>query len=685
MGFSKEQNIAITHGTGPMLVLAGPGSGKTLVIVQRVRCLTEQYGVKPEQILVITFTKAAAEEMKQRFDMVDRTGYGRVSFGTFHAAFFYILKESYGYTDADILRETEKYRILRDILYRLVPDRICEQEELASLISRISCYKTTQFSECKALQSKGPGGTEEPKAWKPEETDYFQQICDEYEKTLRRQRRLDFDDMLILCYRNLKRDLKTLEYWQERYRYILVDEFQDSNRLQYEIVRLLASKNRNLFVVGDDDQSIYAFRGATPGLMEQLRKDFPEVKECLLGCNYRSAAIITRTAGKLILCNKNRIFKELTTANGKQGVIRTAVFHDRSLEYTGIINQLCADGRIPLSEQVILYRTNSQARLLTECLAKQNVPFCIRGTVPDIYEHRVAKDILTYLRIAAGDRNRSLYLRICNRPDRYISREVFFEEQVEQEAVLRYATERQKYGIPSDERQGYGMPSDERQGYGMPPDERQGYGMPSDERQGYGLPSEERQRYGMSSEVNRQGQLDQLRHLFWHLHLLSGLNPYAGIQYIRKAIGYEQYLRKEAEAKGMPPEDLIEVLEELSESAREFSAFSEWLEQIEQRKENRHTLKKSRNSEGAALGGELSLMTFHASKGLEFSRVWLIDLNDGIVPHRRAMTEGELEEERRLLYVAMTRAKEELYLYYAEECGGRKLASSRFLKEMKLN
>ena len=132
----------------------------------------------------------------------------------------------------------------------------------------------------------------------------------------------------------------------------------------------------------------------------------------------------------------------------------------------------------------------------------------------------------------------------------------------------------------------------------------------------------------------------------------------------------------------MPPEDLIEVLEELSESAREFSAFSEWLEQIEQRKENRHTLKKSRNSEGAALGGELSLMTFHASKGLEFSRVWLIDLNDGIVPHRRALTEGELEEERRLLYVAMTRAKEELYLYYAEECGGRKLASSRFFKEM---
>ncbi len=615
MEFSKEQNEAITHGTGPMLVLAGPGSGKTAVIIRRVRHLAEELQVPEEHILVITFTKAAAEEMEQRYQrLTGCTGQRKVCFSTFHALFFKILRESAGYTANSLLKESEKYAILRDVLYKLYPKRMFETEMLQRILGEISRYKSRESGEYVPSIDK----------------ELFAEVYPEYERRVRAEQRLDFDDMIRLCFQLLQEDKRVRLKWQERFRYILVDEYQDIDPMQYEAVKLLAGEAANLFVVGDDDQSIYAFRGAAPQLVGRFKKDFPKAKLTVLACNYRSHMNVTRAAARLIRENTQREEKRFTNHTTEKGVFRIEKFMDRAEEYK-LLAERIADSGIPLREQAVLYRTNRQPGGLLMQLRKKNLPYRMQGRTNDLWEHWMTQDIAAYFRLASGARERKEFLRIANRPVRYLPRDLFQEARIEQERLLRSLT-------------------------------------------------------------GRYDLQDIVRKLFFDIEMLRKMNPFAAMHYIRKAIGYEDFLTTYAWEQGIEKEELFDVLEEIADTTRTVETFEEWEQQMLQihaLAERNGGYNKGRFS-GMPNGrverrGEtdcLNLMTFHASKGLEFRRVYLIDLNEGLVPHRRAKTKEEIEEERRVLYVAMTRAKEELYLLYTEKRGGRENPPSRFLREL---
>ena len=634
-----------------MLVLAGPGSGKTAVIIRRVRYLAEELQVPEEHILVITFTKAAAEEMEQRYQrLTGCTGQSKVCFSTFHALFFKILRESAGYTAQSLLKESEKYAILRDVLYKLYPKRMYEKEELQRILGEISRYKSRgdtdtqknslmrKVQEWKEACAAGKmpwknfgeekyGSGSEQNAVSPDmstvspeyvpsiDKELFVEVYPEYERRIRAEQRLDFDDMVALSYRLLREDSKVLQKWQERFRYILVDEYQDIDPMQYAAVKLLAGEAANLFVVGDDDQSIYAFRGAAPQLVTRFKKDFPKAKLTVLACNYRSHVNVTRAAARLIRANTQREEKRFTNHTSEKGVFLIEKYMDRAEEYK-LLAERIEESRIPLREQAVLYRTNRQPGGLLMQLRKKNIPYRMQGRSNDLWEHWMTQDIAAYFRLTGGSRERKDFLRIANRPVRYLPRDMFQEARVEQERLLRSLT-------------------------------------------------------------GRYDLQDIVRKLFFDIEMIRKMNPFAAMHYIRKAIGYEDFLTKYAWEQGIEKEELFDMLEEIADTTRHADTFAEWEQQMLQM----HALAE-RSGGYRGEGDALNLMTFHASKGLEFRRVYLIDLNEGLVPHRRAKTKEEIEEERRVLYVAMTRAKEELYLLYTEKRGGRDVPPSRFLREL---
>lgn len=282
--FNEGQLAAINHFTGPCLTLAGPGSGKTLVITQRTKTLIEKYEVNPSKILVVTFTKAAATEMKARFLKLMGQRSTPVTFGTFHAVFFTILKYAYHYTAENILREEQKFVIMRDMVRKFHLDYEDENEYVGLLLGEISMVKNGQLE----IEHYYSGNC-------PEET--FRRIYRQYQEMLRRHKLIDFDDMLVYTYELFRERKDILALWQERFHFILVDEYQDVSRLQYEIVKMLAGTRQNLFAVGDDDQSIYRFRGAAPKVMQAFARDYPRAAHIVLEVNYRCAADIVANPG----------------------------------------------------------------------------------------------------------------------------------------------------------------------------------------------------------------------------------------------------------------------------------------------------------------------------------------------------------------------------------------------------
>ena len=283
MKLNETQKAAVIHKDGPMLVLAGPGSGKTAVITERTRTLIEQYGINPSKILVITFTKAAAQEMKDRFSKKMNESTPEVNFGTFHAVFFKILKYAYHYSASNIIREEERRQYFKEIIDQLELEIEDKKEFIEGIENEISLVK----GERMAVEHYYSINCSE---------ENFQRIYKAYEEKLRQTNRIDFDDMLLLCYELLRERKDILEFWQQRYEYILIDEFQDINRIQYDIIQMLAKPQNNLFIVGDDDQSIYRFRGAKPEIMLNFERDYPNTKRILLNCNYRSVKQIVEGA-----------------------------------------------------------------------------------------------------------------------------------------------------------------------------------------------------------------------------------------------------------------------------------------------------------------------------------------------------------------------------------------------------
>ena len=609
--FNHQQRMAVEHVAHPCLVLAGPGSGKTTVITHRTKKLIEEDGISPSNILVITFTKAAAMEMQQRFLQLMGGKRLPVSFGTFHAVYFQILKYAYNYRAENIIREEKKYEILRNIVHKTELDISDENEFVANLISEISNVKG-EMLDVAYYYSKNC----------PEEV--FKKIFREYNDTLIRANLIDFDDMLVMCYELLTKRKDILKLWQDKYRYILIDEFQDINRVQYEVIRLLAKPQDNLFIVGDDDQSIYRFRGARPEIMLNFEKDYPEAKKIILDTNYRSTPEIVAAAGKLIRNNKKRFEKQIRAEreNGSKPVILP--FDNVYKECNYIleeIEQLIAKG-LTYQDMAVLYRTNTNPRTLLEKLMEHNIPFCMKDVIPNLYDHFIAKDIIAYIHAAVDFREKGVMkrgdmLRLINRPKRYISRDVFPRAEVNLEDVKRFYQDK-----------------------------------------GY--------------------VLERISKLEYDLAMIRNMNPYAAIQYIRHGIGYEEYLTEYAEYRRMKPEELYDVLEELSEAAKPYKTYREWFKKIEEYGEE---LKKQARERQEKKDG-ITLATMHSSKGLEYRAVFIIDANETITPHKKALLPEDIEEERRLFYVAVTRAKDWLYICHCRERYGKETDVSRFVEEM---
>ena len=603
---SEVQQRAVTHRGGPMLVLAGPGSGKTLVLTWRVRYLTEVCRINPGEILVITFTRAAAREMKERYLRMTGSESTAVSFGTFHAVFFQILKLAYGYRSENILREEEKYRFLKDAVFR----QKLEPDDEAELLSSIS-------SEISRVKNERP----DLQAYKATSCDSksFRAIFNEYDNRLRRSGKIDFDDMLGYCYELLKERPDILGAWQRKFRYILVDEFQDINQLQYDIVRMLAAPEDNLFIVGDDDQSIYRFRGAKPQIMLHFEEDYPAAKRVLLDTNYRCTGAIVEGAGRVIANNKERFPKDIRAQKDRGPAILTHLFKNQEEEYACVIDKirLWREKGGSYGDIAVLFRTNTQPRKLVEELIAEGIPFRMRDSLPNLYDHWIVRDIFTYLRMSKGSLKRSDFLQIMNRPKRYIGRECLESEEISWEALLTWYDD-------------------------------------------------------------KPWVCERIEKLQKDLKLAGRLSPSGALHYIRHIIGYEGYLKEYAEYRGRNPEELSAILDELAELAKGFSTLADWEAHISRVREE--LAKQAREREQNK--DSVSLSTMHSSKGLEYRIVFIIDANEGITPHRRVIFEEDMEEERRLFYVAMTRAKELLYIFSVKKLYGKKAEISRFVEEL---
>lgn len=605
--FNREQEEAITHKGGPLMVLAGPGSGKTLVITYRVKWLIENAGVHPSNILVITFTRAAAEEMKKRFFMFDGMENAPVTFGTFHSVFFMILRYAYRYTAANIIREDVKRRYIKEMTENMELEIEDENEFLSGIINEISYVK----GEMMSLSYYHSNNCSD---------ELFAQIYEGYEKRLREENLIDFDDMLVFCYELLKEreDIRTL--WQNKFQHILIDEFQDINKVQYEIIRMLAGKGDHLFIVGDDDQSIYRFRGARPEIMLGFEEDYPEAKKVILNTNYRCSEEIVESAEHLISHNTKRFPKNMQAARGSKVPITFRNLKDAGEECTDILKgiRFYYKKGISLEDMAVIFRTNTQPRLLVGRLMEYNIPFQMRDVIPNIFDHWIARNILTYIKLAMGNRDRKLFLQVMNRPKRYISRSMITEPQVD-------------------------------------------------------LKKLKQQTFG------KKWLYEKIDKLEMDLYLLRKMEPYAAIQYIRNGIGYEDYMNEYAQFRRMNPDDLEEVLNQIQESAKEYHSFEEWFAYIESYGEE---LRKQMEA-GRQQKSGVTLTTMHSSKGLEYEVVFVMDINEGVTPHKKAVKEADLEEERRLFYVAVTRAKTYLFLYSVKELYQKDAQISRYIGELR--
>lgn len=611
--FTKSQSEAIRHQDGPLLVLAGPGSGKTTVVTKRVQYLVQDCHISPSSILVITFTKAAATEMKERFlRLMEQSeekpqGYGNVLFGTFHAVFFNILKLSYGFTAANILREETRYQYMKEIVDRLKLEIDDENEFISGVLGEISLIKNERIS----LEHYFSKNCAE---------DIFRKIFVSYEQRKRNARLIDFDDMLSYTWELLTKRPDILEAWQKKFRYILVDEFQDINRLQYDILRLLAQPENNLFIVGDDDQSIYRFRGAKPEIMLNFQKDFPTAGRVLLNDNFRSTRQIVNAAGRVIRKNQSRFAKEITARGGEGPGVRILAFEDQQQECLYLLKEMQEYKKNggAWQQMAVLYRTNTQPRLLIQKFMEFNVPFRVRDQVPNLFEHWIAKNLFCYIRLACGSKLRKDLLPVLNRPKRYMNRECLNDEIICWEYMMDYYKDKPYV-------------------------------------------------------------CDKIERLQYDLKMLGRMGPFAAINYIRHVMGYEEYLKEYAEFRRMNAEDLMEVLNELQESARAYKTYDEWFAYMERYKKEMDEMRKRQQEvkEG------VHLATMHSSKGLEYDKVFILDAAEGITPYKKAVLDADLEEERRMFYVAMTRAKKELTICWAKKQFSHELTVSRFVEEMK--
>ena len=614
MKLNRGQDEAIKHGNGPCMVLAPPGSGKTLIVTERTRYLIEESGVRPDQILVITFTRYAAREMKERFERLTAGKNYPVTFGTFHSIFYGILKCAYGIGANNLMSEKESSVLLQEVLDQTniesTPEVEDEEELVRELLREVGMVKNGLY-HLKDFHSKYLT------------QDEFAEVFRSYEHQKKELKKFDFDDMLVQCYALFRKKPEILQGWQKRFQYILIDEFQDINRVQYEVIRMLAAPRYNLFVVGDDDQSIYGFRGAKPELMLYMKQEFPSLRTISLTVNYRSTEFITGAAARVILHNDTRFYKRVQSFRGRgQNVhVQEVLDEQEEAQYVTEEIQKKLDQGIKPGEIAVLFRAAVQARMISEILSEHRIPFEMRDYVTNFYRHFIVKDMMAYLQLAAGKRDRSLFLTICNRPLRYLARNSMENRQVNFEDLRKFY-------------------------------------------------------------CDKDWMLDIIDQFDVDVRMMKNMAPYAAIQYIRKKIGYDDFLKEYAEKHQISWKQLMDVMAELEERSKNFKSYDEWeihiakyTQELEEQQAKARKIKGEREN-------KVQLMTIHSAKGLEFEDVFVIHANEGEIPHQKAEKKDEIEEERRLFYVALTRANNNLCISYITQKNGNSIKPSRFVEEL---
>ena len=448
----------------------------------------------------------------------------------------------------------------------------------------------------------------------------FREIYKDYEKKRKELKKIDFDDMLVLCCRLFEKRPDLLKLWQDKFRYILVDEFQDINQIQYDVIKMLAAPQNNLFVVGDEDQSIYGFRGAKAELMFQFEKDYPAAKRIVLNENYRSTGNIVRCANRVIKNNQMRYEKQIKAVKPDGDTLHVQEVKDPKEEAAYLADEIEKELKKGRQEEdiAVLFRTKNETAPLVEELSRRRISFWMREQIFNIYHHFIGENIASYFKMALGDRSRRTFLNVMNRPKRYLSRESLGSEEVSFEELRNFY-------------------------------------------------------------CDKSWMLDRIDQLDVDLRILNRMTPYGAIQYLKKSVGYVDFLKEYAEQNKRNAEDLFEILYQIESQAKEFKTLEEWLNY---REEYTLSLKILQQKMDRTAGSGIQLMTLHGAKGLEYPVVFLPEANETILPHRKSRTKEELEEERRLFYVGMTRAKERLVISYCVTKNGKDLTPSRFVDEI---
>lgn len=610
LNFNQAQEDVINNIEGPMLVVSCPGSGKTTTLIRRIYHMVE-LGIDPDKILMVTFTKEAAKEMATKYVKLFNTD-SESHFMTIHALCWQILLNEGICKSEDLFYETEQQEVLKIFFnengfYDEVNDLI------RATLSGITMVKNDYLNPSE-INVNGISPS------------MFVQAYSHYERERKIAKRIDFDDMLLMCKDLLTKNSAILNKYQKQFKYILCDEYQDTNYVQRDILYLLAGKNKNLCVVGDDDQSIYAFRGAKPEVMFSFTKDFPDAKTIYMGTNYRSAQTIVMLADNLIKNNKKRFDKEFISfrgSNGEKGTVQGQRFSDTDSEMKEIINKInnYHDNGIPYSEMAILFRINGQAQLPIEYLSKAKVPYYTQEFVKTIYEKSIFLDIKSYITLAFGKGDEKDLRRVINHPNRFLKFDTF-------------------KSIPYDEYEYYKAAS-----YLQNPDYWR-----------YQKACEEIERWMKYFGIGAMDPTTSTKALFNALSI----------------IGYPEFINEYANKRNIDVRELHDTYNKLREDAFKCETVGRWLEYADRLVKRVHTEVNKRDTNG------VTVSTMHSAKGLEWKVVFIYDTNEGLIPYKLAKTSGSLEEERRLMYVAMTRAKDYLHIMWSS-------APSIFTKEMQSN
>ncbi|WP_420768503.1 DNA helicase PcrA [Parageobacillus thermoglucosidasius] len=608
---NEQQQAAVKTTEGPLLIMAGAGSGKTRVLTHRIAYLLAEKQVAPWNILAITFTNKAAREMKERVQALLGGAAEEIWISTFHSMCVRILRRDIDRIGIDrnfsILDTTDQLSVLKNILKEKNIDP--KKFDPRSILGTISSAKNELLSPEKFAKKAG---------------NYYEKIVsdvyEEYQKRLLRNHALDFDDLIMTTIQLFERVPEVLEHYQYKFQYIHIDEYQDTNRAQYMLVKMLASRFQNICVVGDADQSIYRWRGADIQNILSFEKDYPNAKVILLEQNYRSTKRILQAANEVIENNVNRKPKKLWTENpeGQKIVYYEAMNEaDEAQFVAGKIKEYVESGKRRYSDFAVLYRTNAQSRVMEEVLLKSNIPYQIVGGLK-FYDRKEIKDILAYLRVIANPNDDISLLRIINVPKRGIGASTL-------DKIVNYASENE---LSVFEALG------------------------------------ELEHIGLSARI--AASLLEFRRM---LEQWGQLQEYVSVTEL-----VEEVLDKSGYREMLKAENTLEAQSRL-ENIDEFLSVTKHFENVSEDKSLIAFLTDlalisdidQLNDADGEDGDVVVLMTLHSAKGLEFPVVFLIGMEEGIFPHSRSLEdEDEMEEERRLAYVGITRAEEELFLTSAQ-------------------